>query len=198
MPNGVLMVFVHVRRALAKRPWLYWAGVGGLALLAGVIVSQAASGIDDAKAAWGEPRSVLVAVVDIEPGAPLTEATQRREIPAPLVPLGAVTDVEPGAVARQRIGLGEVVMAHDVSSIAGPQALIPDGWLAVAIAEPVPSGAGVGDDVAIASGGVTLADEGVVVGVDAEAVLVAVPTDVASQVAQAASTGDIALLIKAG
>ena len=45
-----MMVLVHVRRVLAKRPWLYWVGVGGLALLAGVIVSQAASGIDDAKA----------------------------------------------------------------------------------------------------------------------------------------------------
>ena len=68
------MVLVHVRRVLAKRPWLYWVGVGGLALLAGVIVSQAASGIDDAKAAWGEPHAVLVAVADIEPGASVAGA----------------------------------------------------------------------------------------------------------------------------
>ena len=89
-------------------------------------------------------------------------------------------------------------MAHDVAATGGPQALIPEGWLAVAIAEPVPSGARVGDDVAVASGGVTLADEAVVVGVGAESVLVAVPSDAAAQVAQAASTGDVALLIKSG
>ena len=192
------MVLVHVRRVLAKRPWLYWVGVGGLALLAGVIVSQAASGIDDAKAAWGEPHAVVVAVADVEPGASLDAATERREIPAPLVPPGAVTEVEPGAVARQRVGRGEMVMAHDVGATGGPQALIPDGWLAVAIAEPVPSGVRVGDDVAVASGGIALADDGVVVGVDPESVLVAVPAGVAPQVAQAASTGDVALLVKAG
>jgi Flp pilus assembly protein CpaB len=194
-----MMVLVHVRRVLAKRPWLYWVGVGGLALLAGAIVSQAASGIDDAKAAWGEPRPVLVAVVDVEPGASLGgAATERREIPAPLVPPGAATEVEPGAVARQNVGAGEVVMAHDVGATGGPQALIPDGWLAVAVAEPVPSGARVGDDVTVASGGIAVADDGIVVGVDAESVLVAVPAGVAPQVAHAASTGDVALLVKAG
>ena len=193
-----MMVLVHVRRVLAKRPWLYWVGVGGLALLAGVIVSQAASGIDDAKAAWGEPRAVFVAAADIEPGASLSGVAQRREIPAPLVPPGAATDVESGAVARQRIGQGEVLMAHDVGVTGGPQALIPSGWLAVAIAEPVPSGAAVGDQVAVASGGVTLADDAVVVGVAAESVLVAMPADAAPQVAYAASTGDVALLIKRG
>jgi hypothetical protein len=193
-----MMVLVHVRRVLAKRPWLYWVGVGGLALLAGVIVSQAASGIDDAKAAWGEPHAVFVAVADIEPGTSLSGAVERREVPTPLVPPGAATEIAPGATARQRVGEGEVVMAHDVGATGGPQALIPDGWLAVGIAEPVPSGARVGDDVAVASGGVTLVDDGVVVGVDAESVLVAVPSDAAAQVAQAASTGDVAVLIKPG
>lgn len=198
MPNGVTMMLVHVRRVLAKRPWLYWVGVGGLALLAGVIVSQAASGIDDAKAAWGEPHDVLVAVADIEPGTPLAAATQRREIPNPLAPPGAAIDVGPDAVALQRIGRGEIVMAHDVGAVGGPQALIPAGWLAVAISEPFPSGVGVGDKVAVASGGITLADDGVVVGSDAESVLVAVPAEAAAQVAQAASSGDVALLIKPG
>src|SRR5215216_6045270 len=99
-----MMVLVHVRRVLAKRPWLYWVGVGGLALLAGVIVSRAASGIEDAKAAWGEPHAVFVAVADIEPGASLDGVAELRDIPAPLVPPGAATEVESGSVARQRVG----------------------------------------------------------------------------------------------
>lgn len=193
-----MVLLVHVRRVLAKRPWLYWAAVGSLALTVGVLVSQAASGIDDAKAAWGEPRPVIVAVDDVEPGGSLAAATERRDIPAPLVPAGAATSLEPDAVARQRLGEGEVVMAHDVSAIDGPQALMPPGWLSVAIAEAVPSGARLGDRVAVATGGLLLAEGGLVVGVAGDAVLVAVPAEAAPQVAQAASTGDVALLITSG
>jgi hypothetical protein len=191
-----MMTLVHVRRVLARRPWLYWAGVAGLAVLAGATVSHAASGIDDAKAAWGESRAVLVAVDDVEPGRALASVTERRELPAPLVPADAASTIEPGAIAMQRIGRGEVVMAHDVGAAGGPQALIPEGWLAVPVAEAVPSGALVGDRVAVASGGITLADDGVVVGVTAASVLLAVPAVEAPLVAQAASSGDVIVLIK--
>ncbi len=89
-------------------------------------------------------------------------------------------------------------MAHDVSAVDGPQALIPPGWLSVAIAEPVASGVRLGDQVAVATGGLLLADDGLVVGIVGDAVLVAVPAETAPQVAQAASTGDVALLITSG
>ncbi len=187
-----------MRRLLAQRPWIYWAGVAGLALLVGVLVSQAAAGIEDAKAAWGEPRPVIVAVTDIAPGTPLAAATERRELPAPLVPQGAVGELDAGATSRQRIAAGEIVVNHDVAAVGGPQALTPDGWLAVSVAEPVPSGARTGDQVSVASGGVLLAPDGVVVGSVADAVLVAVPVDEAAQVAHAAATGDVALLVKPG
>ena len=193
-----MLVLVHVRRVLARRPWLYWAIVGGLALTAGALVSHAASGIDDAKAAWGDSRSVVVAISGIEPGAPLAGATETRRLPSPMVPSDAITALEPGATARQQIAPGEVVVLHDVAASSGPQVLIPDGWLAVAIAEPVPSGARTGDRVSVASGGVLLAGEAVVVESRNDAVLVAVPAGDAPQIAQAASTGDVALLLEPG
>jgi hypothetical protein len=99
-------------------------------------------------------------------------------------------------VARQRIAAGEIVVAHDVSPNAAPQSLIPAGWLAVAVAEPVASGATVGDAVSVATGGIVVAPDGLVVAVVGEALLVAVPADEAAQVAQAASTGDVAVLIR--
>ncbi len=86
--------------------------------------------------------------------------------------------------------------AHDVTAPAGPRSLIPDGWRAVPVAEPVPSGAAVGDDVAVASGGIVVAGEGVVVGALADGVLVAVPAEVAAQVAQASATAELTLLLK--
>jgi hypothetical protein len=99
------------------------------------------------------------------------------------------------AVARQRIAAGEMIVTHDVSPTDAPQSRIPAGWLAVAVAEPVGSGASVGDAVSVATGGIVVAADGLIVGVAGEALLVAVPADEAAQVAQAASTGDVAVLI---
>jgi hypothetical protein len=191
-----MSVLAQLRRALARRPWLYWAAVGALALLVGVLVSRATSQVEAARNAWGETRGVIVATVDVRPGEPLAGATEQRQLPTPMVPVGAVGALEAGAMATQRIAVGEVVMAHDIGATAGPQTLIPEGWLAVPIAEPVPSGVRTGDDVAVASGGVILAADAIVVGVVGESVLVAAPGDEAPHVAQAAASGDVALLIK--
>jgi hypothetical protein len=190
-----MVLLAHVRRVLAQHPWVYWAGVAGLAMLAGLLVARAAAGVDDAKAAWGEPRPVLVAVADIAPGSPLAGATELRSLPSPVAPDAAVSEIAAGATARQRIATGEIVVEHDVAPTGSPQALIPEGWLAVAIAEPVPSGAGVGDAVGVSSGGVLLARDAVVVGATADAILVAVPAGVAPQVAHAAAGGDVAVLV---
>ena len=102
----MMMMFVHVRRVLARRPWLYWAGVAGLAVLAGGLVSHAASGIDDAKAAWGEPRAVLVAVADVEPGGGRPAGTEPREDPGAVVPSGAGRGLPPSAIASRSRAVG--------------------------------------------------------------------------------------------
>jgi hypothetical protein len=186
----------RLRLVLARSPWLYWAIVATLAACVGLLVMRAADSVSAARDRWGESRRVLVAAHDVAPGDPLAPATRIRSLPAPLIPAGALTGVDSAAVARQRIAAGEVIVAHDESPTAPPQSLIPDGWLAAAIAEPIPSGARVGDRVAVTTGGVVIAGEGVVVGVVGEALLVAVPADSAPQVAHAASTGDVAVLLE--
>ena len=191
-----MSVLAQLRRLLARRPWLYWAAVGALALMIGVLVAQATSRVEAAKESWGETRTVVAALVDIAPGDSLAGATGPRELPVPMVPNGAVTEIEPAATATQRLAAGEVVVMHDVAPMSGPRALIPDEWLAVAIAEPVGSGVRIGDQVSVASGGVVIAADGVVVGSVGESVLVAVPAAEAPQVAQAATSADIALLLK--
>jgi hypothetical protein len=191
-----MSIAARLRLGLARSPWLYWAIVGVLAGTAGLLVMRAASGVDAARQSWGETRLVFVAGQAIEPGGPLDGSVSRREMPAPVVPVDAVTELDADAVARQRIAAGEIVVAHDVSPAAAPQSLIPNGWLAVAVAEPVASGAAVGDNVAVATGGIVVATDGLVVGVVGEALLVAVPADEAAQVAQAASTGEVAVLIR--
>jgi hypothetical protein len=54
----------------------------------------------------------------------------------------------------------------------------------------------VGDAVTVATGGVVLATDGLVVGLIGEALLVAVPSAGAAQVAHAAASGDVAVLIQ--
>lgn len=191
-----MSVLALVRHRLARSPWIYWAVIAALAILAGAAVSSATSGVDAARRSWGEIRSVYVASADVAPGDQLAGRVERRELPAPAVPAQAVAEVDPAAVARQHVAAGEVIVRVDVAAAGSPQALIPAGWLAVAIAEPVPSGATTGDLVQVASGGVVLSDEGVVVATSAGTVVVAVPAGDAAQVGQAASTGDVSLLLE--
>jgi hypothetical protein len=186
----------RVRHVLARRPWLYWLGVLVLAAIAGLVVAHAAARVDAARRAWGVTRPVVVARADVAPGEVLDHVTDVRALPGPMVPVDAVSDLPRDATARQRIAAGEIVTAHDVAATAGPRSLIPHGWRAVPIAEPVPSGAAVGDEVAVASGGIVVAGEGLVVGVVADGLLVAVPADVAAQVAQASATAELTLLLK--
>ena len=192
----IAVVGARVRQLLARSPWILWAVIGALALAAAALAARAMARVDDARAAWGDTRAVLVATADIEPGAALAGVTRLEEMPSPLVPASAINDIDAATTARQAIAAGEVVVAQDVAARAAPQALIPDGWLAVAVAERVATGARTGDVVAVASGGVVLALQGVVVGADAASVLVAVPADEAAQVAQAAAMSDVALLIQ--
>lgn len=186
----------RLRHVLARRPWLYWLAALLLAGTAGIVVADAAAGVEQARRSWGMTRPVVVAAIDIGPGEVLAGHVDVRPLPEPMVPPDAVDDVPAAATARQRIGAGEVVTAHDVAATGGPQPLIPEGWRAVPMAEPVASGAAVGDEVSVASGGITLTDDGVVVAVLAEGMLVAVPADVAAVVAHAAITGELTLLLE--
>ncbi|WP_117000498.1 SAF domain-containing protein [Desertimonas flava] len=191
-----MSVLATVRHRLARSPWIYWAVVAVLAVVAGVAVASATSGVDAARRAWGDVRAVYVASSDIAPGDQLAGRVDRRELPAPLIPGDALIDVSSGAVARQHVAAGEVLVSVDVAASGSPRSLIPADWLAVAVAERVPSGVSAGDAVRVASGGIVLADEGVVVAASPDAVLVAVPADDAAQVGQAASTGDVSLLLE--
>jgi len=193
-----MSVLARLRQRLARSPWIYWAVVAALAVVAAATVSRATSGIADARDAWGRPRRVVIATIDLAAGDPLAGAVRVASVPEPLVPPSALDADAPvdGAVARSPIAAGEMVVAVDVAAPGGPQALTPAGWLAVPVAERVPSGARVGDRVEVASGGIVLAADGVVVVADqgGGSVVVAVPATDAPMVAQAAS-GDAVLLL---
>jgi hypothetical protein len=189
-------VVARIRHVLARHPGLYWAAV--LLVAAGGAATAVAAGaaVDDARRAWGQTRDVVVATVDLAPGDPLAGATARRALPGPLVPAAAVGALDEGATARQHVAAGEVLVDADVVATAAPQALIPAGWSAVAVAEAVPTGARTGDAVAAVAGGLVLSADGLVVGTTADAVLVAVPDDEVAGVATAAADGTLTLVLR--
>lgn len=185
----------RLRYLLARRPWLYWLVVVVLAGAIALAVAGAVGGVDDARRAWGATRRVVVASTDLAPGDALTDRVEVRLLPGPILPARALTEVSPDAVARQHVATGEVLVDVDVAAGHVPVALVPTGWHGVPVAEPVPTGAVVGDRVAATSGGVVLADEAVVVARGDASLVVAVPAADAPGVAAAASSGELTILL---
>jgi hypothetical protein len=187
---------VAVRRLLVRRPWIYWAVVSLACGCAVLIVHQRVQRIDATRSAWGEARRAWVASADAAPGEALL--TTVREVPVALLPVG-VLDPEHDplpVLARQHVSAGEIVTGVDVvpPGRGGPLALVPDGWLVVPVLESTPSGAADGARVQVASGGVVIAPEALVVGHYEQAVLIAVPAEAAAMIPAAAEADGVALL----
>jgi hypothetical protein len=188
---------VVVRRLLARRPWIYWLAVLVLVLAIAGAVRQRVAGIDAARRGWGETQAVLVARHDVRPGE--TIEIDVRDVPLAIVPTAALTTDAAGSalVARQDVSAGEIVTSTDVGRGGrdGVSALLPDGWAAVPIVESPSLGAAVGARVQIASDGIVLAPDAIIVGYHDDVTLVAVPADVAPMVGAAAEADGVSVLL---
>jgi hypothetical protein len=129
---------------------------------------------------------VLVARREIAPGAALDDAVISRRIPQAVVPPSAVSVLPAGAAARHGIALGEIVVDLDLAASTGPLALLPSGWLAVAVEDANNSLVSVGDTAALLASGSILTTEALVVRIIDAGIVVGVPADVAGAVADAA------------
>lgn len=193
-------VTLACRRLAARARWVHWLVVAVCAAIAGLVMMRAVHAAEVEARAWGSPVAVVVATGGVPMGEPFAGRVEVIEVPAPVVPAGALrslTELAPAAVALQRVGAGEIVVAHDVVPVAAPAALIPDGWLAVPIVEQAPSGAVVGDRVAIAADGTLLTRHGMVVGTRPESnvVVVALPETAAPAAAEAAAARAAMILV---
>lgn len=183
---------VTVRRLVAKRPWLYWLVVGAAALGVAASMMERSDRIDDARDAWGETTTVWVATKSLAPGDPVL--AEALEVPVAVAPPQHVVSIE-GLTTRQHVGPGEVIAEGDVAAHTGPQAITPPGWLAVPIVESPPSGAAIGDRVQVASDGVVISADALVVGLHDDVTVLAVPAHEAALVPAAAAAGTATLLL---
>jgi hypothetical protein len=180
------------RLVLARRPWIYWLATAVVASLVSLGATRALGDVDAARRSWGEQQAVWIATDAIEPGQAI--ASERRDVPRALVPPGAVTD-NPGAIARQRIGPGEIVTTADVAA-AGSAGLIPAGWVAFTVPAPVDHYA-TGDHVGVYAGDQFVA-AGLVVGKGESELMVAVPADAAPAMAAALLADAVTLALTPG
>lgn len=154
--------------------------IGGLTVATVRSVGGAIATVDRERDAWGTPATVWVARSDIGIGQPID--AEPRRVPSALRPDAAVDDPA-GAVARQVIGRGEIVVTADVARRDDELAVVPKGWLVAPVEESPRSGVRPGDRVSVASDGIVVADEAIVVGTvdegDGAVTLVALPADTA-------------------
>lgn len=185
----------RLRHELARRPWIYWMVVAGAVVVAVLASVEVVGRADAERARWGSTAAVLVATSTIEPGTAVQPRVEVRQYPVAVIPDQSIGALEAGSVARRTIVAGAIVTSADVGAGQGPAALARAGEVVVAVRESVPSEARVGERVMIASDGIVLADDALLVGETAEGVLVAVDRSAAPMVAAAAgSPGGIALL----
>jgi len=195
------------RRAL---PW-YLAAVALTVLTAGFVhgaLQRAAA----AEAAYGQTRSVVVATASVEAGGALdASVTAVRALPRALVPEGALAERPDGRRALVALTSGEIVLERRVSgsSAAGPAGLLSADERAVPVPIAVPGlplepgdhidlvaggapGGGIDGDLPVGpSGPDVVATDAVVLVVDDDAVVVAVPATVAADVAAALTIGPL-------
>jgi len=113
---------VGCRRLLARRPWLYWLAISGLAAIAWLTVRSAVAAADARQAAWGTTVAVWVAAEPIAAGDPMVVET--RDYPVAVVPADAVRDRPDGPAART-VGMGDIITAADTTDPADPPGAIP-------------------------------------------------------------------------
>lgn len=157
-----------------------------MAVAVGLLVQQQMDGVDDARAAWGETRPVLVARHDHRPGDLLVVDTV--DLPRAAVPESAMDEVAAGSTARQEVAAGEVVVTGDLTSGIGPAGAVDDGRVVVPVSDPLVVTADIGVAVAVYSEGIVLAADAEIVSVESDVVFIAVGADDAPLVAAAAQT----------
>ncbi len=185
-------VAARARLVLARRPWIYWAVVATLALLAAATVQRQIGSIATERGRWGATRTVLVAAQHHEPGD--VAVVEPVVLPVAALPDGALDELAEGAVVRQRMAAGEVVTRLDVTTRAGPATLAEPGTVVVALSDPLARDVAVGLAVQVSADGLVVADDATVTGIVDDVVFVAVDERDGPSVAAAAQRGVASLL----
>lgn len=196
--SPVHAIVVRARRILVRHRWIHWLATAAIAAAVAATVLDLIEDVERQRDSWGATVDVLVATDDVDPGDPLDSTTEWRTVPRAVAPpdaVGSDADVT-SLVARQQISASEIVVGIDVTAADGALRLVPVGFLAVPVIERPASGAAVGQRVSVASDGIVISDDALVIGRADQATLVAVPADEAPVLASADGGSGVTLLLE--
>ena len=191
------------RLRMRRRPLVYWLLTGALALVTGLIVSNAVAGAREVRADYGTARAVVVAARDIPAGATIEPSDlEVEQRPIAVVPAGALTEPPIGQVATATIVAGEPLVE---SRVAG-HGMIRAGDVGIAV--PVDPGTlrlAVGDHVEVlatfdpdsidGNPSIVVAPRALVVDVGDAAVTLSMPQADGERVAFALSTAAVTVVL---
>jgi hypothetical protein len=178
----------RTRWMLARRPWIRWLMVAAAAALAARGVMTELDSLHRARDRWGTTEQVLVATRELQPGDDVAGAVVRRAYPLQLVPAAAVRAAAGDAVVVHSVSIGEVLVDSDIGVLDGPLALLPAGWLAVAVpGDTAVTWVHPGDAAVVLADGHTAAARAIVLSRTDTEVVVGVPAADAAIVADAAN-----------
>ena len=198
----------RARQLNARRPWIRWSIVAGVALMVASTMMAWTGDLRDRREAWGALRPVLVARRDLPPGGAVTvDDVFVEERPAALVPAAALQD--PGALTSatrswQWVAAGETLTFHDLTATSSPAARLPAGTRGIMVGAnglPVVSGDGVelvidGQQVIPATVIEVISGRSDALGASgSRGLLVAVAATVAPPVAAAVADGRVTVLL---
>jgi len=190
-----------VRGLLARHRWMYWLLITVLTIV--VISSALEPGrrAEREQARWGTTTPVVIVTRAVAAGQDV-EAVEIRDYPLAVVPddhLNPAAIGEAPMVARHPLGSGQVLTRAAITDHRSPIALArPGDVIAAVTTTTATTGLGLiaGDRVMVASDGIVIVDEALVVAVDADSVLLSVPTPLGALVTAAESSlGGVALLL---
>jgi hypothetical protein len=186
-------VLPRIRMMVARHPWIYWIVIMALAGSVGLGAARAVAAVEAERRSWGDQATVWVATAEVAAGQPIR--AESRPVPRAVVPSDAVTKPPAGAIARQRIGRGEMVTSSDVS-VSGSAGLVPNGWVALAVSATVEHFA-IGDRVNVYAGDRFVTD-GSIIEIGETELMVAVPGEAAPDVATGVQADTVSIGLTSG
>jgi len=188
-----------IRRLLTRHRWAYWALIAALAAVVGMLALEPGRRARIEQQRWGTLQAVLVTTDPIAVGAPI-EAVEVRHYPVAVLPddaLGPEYRTRWPVTARQRLSAGAILTEVDITDGRAPVALARPGDVIAAVDAPRRLGLITGDRVMVATDGIILVDDALVVDVADDSILISVPVrhSGALTAAQAGLSGVAVLLV---
>lgn len=187
-----------IRRFLTRHRWAYWALIAGLALIVGVLALEPGRRASLEQQRWGTLQAVLVVTEPVDAGASI-EAVEVRNYPIAVLPDAALAPESRTrwpVTARHRLSAGAILTETDITDGRAAVVLARPGDVIASVDAPRRLGLITGDRVMVATDGIILVDDALVIDVADDSILISVPARHAGAITAAQSgLGGVSVLL---